>query len=319
MAIYVTGSLAYDRVMNFPGSFSDYILPDKIHMLNVCFPIGKLDVKRGGTGGNIVYNLSLLGEKPVLLSTAGKDFAGYRAELLRLGLPLDGIRTYDDEYTAGAYITTDQNSNQITGFYPAAMNRRCEYAFPALDAERDIAIIAPTNSKDMVLHADTYKRHGVRYIFDPGQQVTSLTPDELRSGIDGAFILVSNDYELALIMQLCSLTHSELLSMAGCVITTYGGEGSKIQRNGQKEITVKACPVPDVKDPTGAGDTYRAGLIKGLLHGMTVEDSAVLASVCASFCVEQYATQEHQFPAEEFARRLASVSALQLPFELPVR
>ena len=171
MQIFVSGSLAYDRIMDFPGRFADHILPEKIHILNVCFMVNGLTERFGGTAGNIAYNLALLGEKPVILATAGKDFGPYREWLTKLGLPLDGIKEIPEEFTAGAYITTDLSDNQITGFNPGAMKHRSEYKFDGVDPAAALAIVAPGSLEDMLAYTRAYKARGVPYIFDPGQSI----------------------------------------------------------------------------------------------------------------------------------------------------
>ncbi len=300
MSIYISGSLAYDRIMNFPGKFSDHILPDKIHILNVCFLIDRLEEKRGGTAGNIAYSLALLGEKPKILATVGKDFGRYAKEFEELGLPMDGIRQLNDQFTAGAYITTDQSDNQITGFNPAAMNHPCGYTFHGV-SPKDLAIVSPGNLDDMVGLPQTFRTRGIRYIFDPGQQITALSAEAMLSCIKGAYILVANDYELELIMQATGRTKADLLTMTDCIITTLGEQGSTID-NGNLTM-VEAVPAQKVLDPTGAGDAYRAGLLKGLAQGLDILGAARLGATCASFCVEQYGTQEHTFDTETFTAR----------------
>lgn len=313
MAIYVTGSLAYDRVMTFPGSFSDYILPDKIHMLNVSFAVDHMDEKRGGTGGNIAYNLALLGETSRILASAGRDFGSYREFLESSGMPVDGINVLPGEFTAGAYITADKNSNQITGFHAAAMSVPCAYGFPDLDPANDIAIIAPTCPDDMEGHARLYAERGVRFIFDPGQQIPRLTPEQLVTGITGAYALVSNDYELEMICKLTGLGLEQILERTPVVITTLGGKGSRISWRGGRHADIGVARINDLKDPTGAGDSYRAGLIKGILHGMSLEDAAALGAVCASFCVEKFGTQEHYYDEAAVNQRLGEAFGLKLP------
>lgn len=316
MAIYVTGSLAYDRVMTFPGSFSDYILPDKIHMLNVSFAVDHMDEKRGGTGGNIAYNLALLGEKSHILASAGRDFGSYREYLEDAGLPVDGINILPGQFTAGAYITADKNSNQITGFHAAAMTCSCGYSFECLDPEKDVAIIAPTCPDDMEGHARLYAEKGVRFIFDPGQQIPRLTPDQLVAGITGAYALVSNDYELEMICKLTGLSLEGILERTPVVITTLGSKGSRISRRDGSNSEIGVARINDLKDPTGAGDSYRAGIIKGILYGMSLEDSAALGAVCASFCVEKYGTQEHYYDDDSVNQRLQEAFGIKLPMRI---
>ncbi len=301
MSIYISGSVAYDRIMNFPGKFSDHILPDKIHILNVCFLIDRLEEKLGGTAGNIAHTLSLLGEKPTVLAAAGRDFDRYETAMRAADLPLDGISRHDDLFTAGAYITTDQNDNQITGFNPGAMAHRCGYAFPNLDAKADIALVSPGNKEDMLELPRAYRNAGVRYIFDPGQQIPVFSGEEMLECLSGAAILVSNDYELEMIMKNTGCTKAQLLEKCAYIITTMGENGSRIDNGSPVQIGIARAD--QVLDPTGAGDAYRAGLIKGLVEGRSIEDAARMGAVCASFCVEHYGTQEHHFDINTFNAR----------------
>jgi adenosine kinase len=302
MEIFISGSLAYDRIMDFPGKFADHILPDKIHILNVCFMVNGLTEKFGGTAGNIAYSLALLGEKPLILATAGKDFGRYREWLEHHNIPLHGIRLIPEEFTAGAYITTDQSDNQITGFNPGAMKYRSLFSFDNLDPAQTIAIVAPGNLDDMLIYCQSYREKNIPYIFDPGQSIPMWSGERLVEMLTGASITISNDYELEMIMKKTDLSKSEIIERTSVLITTLGENGSLIQnREGERHIA--AVPAPRVADPTGAGDGFRAGLIKGLILGKGLVEAAQIGSVCASYTVECYGTQEHVFTQEEFWSR----------------
>ena len=303
MSIYVSGSLAFDRIMTFPGNFQDHILMDKLHMLNVSFMVDRMEERNGGCAGNIAYSLALLGEKPVIVSSAGRDFAAYAERLRELGLPLDGIRRDDAVFTALCYITTDMNSNQITGFYPGAMNVPSDYAFPALDAERDIAIISPGNVEDMCRLPAFFRSHGVPYIFDPGQQLPVLSGADLRQAIEGSYACITNDYELNMICKATGMSEDELLGRTLWLVTTLGAAGSRVRGADGTDVRVSSVPVERVVDPTGAGDAQRAGLIKGLAAGRPMPDAARLGSVSASFAIERMGTQEHAYTPREFKDR----------------
>lgn len=305
MRILVSGSLAYDRIMSFPGSFADHILPDKIHILNVCFLVEGIEEKFGGTAGNIAYCLRLLGENPTIVATAGKDFAAYEAWLRHCGLTLDGIRRVNSEFTAGAYITTDKADNQITGFNPGAMKHRAEYPVDEVDPAEAIAVVAPGNLEDMQDFPRRYKAKGIPCMVDPGQNITAFSGEQLTEMLTGATYLISNDYELQLIQNATGLTQAEIVARAGSVITTLGENGSVI-RQGDSEIVIPPCPVKDVKDPTGAGDAFRAGFLKGLSLGKAPAEAARLGSVSAAYAVEKHGTQEHQFTWQEFCDRYAA-------------
>ncbi len=305
MSIYLSGSLAFDRIMTFPGKFSEHILPEKIHILNVSFMIESLEEKRGGTAGNIAYSLALLGEKPIILGCAGKDFGPYSAFLAQIGLSEEGIRRVSGHLTAGAYITTDQANNQITGFNPGAMREPCRYAFPHADPVNDLAVISPGNVEDMSTMPTRLRSLGIRYIFDPGQQIPVLTADQMLNAITGAHILVTNDYELAMIMKATARTKAQLLELCPTIITTFSEKGSRVETAGSPAavIEIPAVTPAAVVDPTGAGDAYRAGLVRGLVAGLPVAEAARLGSTCASFCVERAGTQCHDFSRKEFRER----------------
>ena len=302
MSIYLTGSLAYDRIMNFPGKFSDHILPEKIHTLNVCFLINSMVEKLGGTAGNIAYSLNLMGEKPVIVSSVGCDFARYREVMSTWGLSLEGLRDDAEEFTAGAYITTDLSNNQITGFNPGAMRKPSTYTFPRLGGEGDYVVVSPTNVDDMTNHARLCKEKGSRCIFDPGQQIPALNGEQLVEAIAGSFMLICNDYELELISKATGKSRVELTAMTGCLIVTCGDKGSTVYQ-GATQTPISAVTPRTVADPTGAGDAYRSGLLKGLVQGQNIVEAARLGSACASFCVEQQGTQEHTFTWDELMER----------------
>ncbi|WP_027184683.1 carbohydrate kinase family protein [Desulfovibrio inopinatus] len=304
MRIFISGSLAYDRIMTFPGKFADHILPEKIHILNVCFLVDNLEEKFGGTAGNIAYSLSLLGEDPTVLATTGKDFDRYEAWLKECGISMEGMVNVPTEFTAGAYITTDMSDNQITGFNMGAMKYPSNYAFHVLDPADTIAIAAPGNLEDMKKYMSLYKEKGIRCIFDPGQNIPAFKGPELVDMLTGASILISNDYELELIMNSTGLTKTEILERTPVVITTLGEKGCLISESGS-ETQISAAKVKTVKDPTGAGDGFRAGLIKGLCMGKCLPDAAKIGAISAAYAVEHYGTQEHRYTEDEFWKRFA--------------
>jgi adenosine kinase len=300
--ILVSGSLAYDRIMDFPGRFADHILPDKIHMLNVCFVVNGLQEKFGGTAGNIAYSLALLGEEPLVLASAGNDFDRYESWMEKFNLSVAGIRRIPEELTAGAYITTDKADNQITGFNPGAMKYPSLYQFDSVDPQEALAIVAPGNVEDMVAYSRRYKDLAIRHICDPGQQVTSLSAEQLTEIITGSHLLICNDYELEMIIQDTGLDKGELLQRCETIICTLGEDGSQIITP-RDETMIPAVKPARVLDPTGVGDAYRAGLIKGLVLGKDLEEAAKMGATCASFAVECYGTQEHRFSQEQFWTR----------------
>lgn len=299
--IAVSGSLAYDRIMDFPGRFADHILPHEIHQLNLSFALSGLRQSFGGTAGNIAYNLSLLKEKPIILGVVGSDFYSYRNWLLKNGVDLSQVRECQDETTASAYIITDQKDNQIAAFHPGP--RPKDYARRAKDMKGiTLAIIAPDAKERMLEYAAIYRKNKVPYIFDPGQALTAWSAPELRRAIGGAKVLIGNDYEIKLIATRLGHDISRLAKQVEILVVTKNGEGSDIYQSGRK-ISIKAAKPKNTNDPTGAGDAYRAGLIKGLVNGYNLKTCGQLASLVAVYTVEKYGTQTHRFSLKGLAAR----------------
>jgi adenosine kinase len=298
--ILVGGSIVYDRIMNFPGKFSDHILPDKIHILNVSFTLDKLNESFGGTGANIAYNLALLGERPKLFGTVGEDFSKYASWLKKNKVDISRVKMVKDILTSSCYIMTDQDDNQITGFYGGSG------AIPILPKlsglKRALAIISPDLVARMLEYVKIFKRNNVPYIFDPGQQITSLKTKELKWAIFGAKALIGNDYEIQLILNKLKIKFNQLKKLVEILVLTKGSQGSEIYNQGKK-IKVRPAKPKNTSDPTGAGDAYRAGFIKGLVMGWPLDKCAKLASVVAVYTVEKYGTQTHKFSWPELARR----------------
>ena len=289
--ILVSGSLAYDRIMDFRGKFSDYIMADKIHALSVCFVIDKVKVNFGGTAGNIGYNLKLLGEEPIILSQAGKDFGEYKRWLVKNKISLDGVRILKNKNTASAHIITDRADNQITALHLETMavasgiNEKKVKKFNNIG----LAIISPGNIKDMMDAARIYKKLNIPYIADPGQQIPVLSKRELEFLIKGAEVLIVNDYEEELTKKKLK---KQIRKLVNILIITYGAKGSVILNN-NKKIKIKAVKPKKIVDPTGAGDAYRAGFMKGFIAGWDLRKCGELASRIAKYPLEYYGTQEH--------------------------
>jgi adenosine kinase len=299
MNIFISGSLAYDRIMDFPGRFADHILPDKIHVLNVCFNINGLIEKFGGTAGNIAYSLAVLGEKPSIVASCGEDFLRYEKWLDQNKLPLAYIKQVHGVLTAGAYITTDLDDNQITAFNPGAM--AFEADLPDLDAS-SMVFIGPGNKNDMINLAKKARLAGAPYFFDPGQSLNIWTGEELREAVPGALCFISNDYELSLFLRMTGWRMKELYDSVKMVITTRGSEGA-ILDDGSEKVLIPAATAEKVLDPTGAGDTFRSGVLKGLSMKLPWDVACRMGATAASFSVEHYGTQEHSFSWAEFSRR----------------
>lgn len=306
--VIVSGSLAFDRIMDFPGKFSEHILPDKIHILNVCFAINGLRENFGGTAGNIAYALALLGERPRVVATVGRDFDPYRTWMIRHRLPLEHVTQVAEELTAGAYITTDRSDNQITAFNPGAMKCRAPFDPAACPARETLAIVAPGNLEDMEHLARSWRERGVPYILDPGQSLPAWSGEQLLEMIRGSLLFISNDYELELTRQKTGLGPEELLNLTSAVVTTRGEQGAVLlhRDNGLHTAEIPVVRPEKIADPTGAGDAFRAGLIKGLILSRgALLHACRMGATAAAYAVEVYGTQTYRFTPETFNERFS--------------
>ena len=303
MDILVSGSLAYDRIMDFPGKFSDHILPDQIHMLNVSFTVNSLTENFGGTAGNIAYALSLLGERPRVVASIGSDYHRYFERLAERELGVSDIRIVPEELTAGAYITTDTGNNQVTGFNPGAMKHQAGFDFSGVDPADTIAIVAPGNVQDMVEFTARHRELGIYSIFDPGQSLPIWDPAALAGAIRQSNALVCNDYELEMILNRTGLSKAEVASAVEHLVVTKGDQGAELTGAGGT-VRVPAIPTENPVDPTGAGDAFRGGLIKGILGRETMERAVQMGAVCGHYAVQSQGTQEYGFTMGEFTAAL---------------
>lgn len=304
MTVLLSGSLAFDHIMLFPGYFEDHILPDKLHVLNVSFLVDSLEKFRGGVSGNIAYSLALLGQSCKIVAPVGHDFDEYRSVLQQVGVDTSGLWAIDDELTASAFITTDRADNQITGFYPGAMGRAGEMSVSEHIDGVKMAVVSPTAPDAMERHIAELKKSKTRFMFDPGQQIVALSPDVLRAGIDGAEILVGNDYEFAMMSEKTGIGLDTLVRSCPITVVTLGEMGSTIRSDG-REVEIPSASAKAVVDPTGAGDAYRAGLLAGVLHDLPLDAAGRVGSIAAAFAVEVKGTQQHRYTKDDFARRLA--------------
>lgn len=312
--IAVTGSVAFDHIMNFPGRFKDHILPDKLHILNVSFLVQGLQRLRGGCAANVAYALALHGVRPRLIAAVGSDFADYGRWLEERGVDLAGTHVHEDLLTASCFITTDLDNNQITGFYPGAMARAADALVGGLPgAQPALAIVSPNDPAAMKAYPEECRRLGVPFIYDPGQQVIALDGAALSAGLAGARALVVNDYELAIVQEKAGLDMEGLLERCEAVVVTLGEHGSRIHPRGGDVVEVPVAPVTGVVDPTGAGDAYRGGLIKGLVSGAGWETSGRLGALTASYCVESKGTSSYGFDRAAFAVRYEAAFGRALP------
>jgi adenosine kinase len=290
--------------MDFPGFFKDHILPDKIHKLSVSFLINGIRENFGGTAGNIAYNLKLLGEDPLVIATIGEDKKNYFDWWQKNKINYSKIKIVKKIKTAGAYIMTDKDDNQITGFHPGSMIDYNLLSKEELNKYRGkaLAIISPENKEGMMKKISDYIKFGIEYIFDPGQQLPTFSKNELLKAIKYAKIVVGNDYEQELISKSTGLSINQLVENAGIFIITLGSQGSII-RTKKETIKIKPVRARQVVDPTGAGDAYRAGFIKGWIGNLSLEECGKLGSLAAVYPVEFYGTQEHSYNLKEFRKR----------------
>ena len=298
MTALICGSFAYDQLMLYPGRFREDILPDKIHILNVCFVVPELRREFGGCGGNIIYNTMLLGADCLPMGTVGVDFDAYRTWLQQHGIDLRHLRVIDGVYTAQCFITTDMDNNQITTFQVGAMGYSHENKVSMAEGI-SIGIVAPDGKDGMLQHAQQFAEAGIPFIFDPGQNVTVLSRDELLDSFERATWLVFNDYEWQLVEDKTGLTRRSVLELVDALIITRGAYGSSIHtRGGQVDIPAVHAQRP--VDPTGCGDAYRAGLLYGLMQGRDWETTGRVASLMGKIKVEVRGTQNHRFEQQEF-------------------
>ncbi len=301
MSALVSGSLAYDMIMRFPGDFGDHILPEQIHSLSVAFMVTELRREYGGCAGNIAYTLTLLGDKALPVAAAGADFAPYAQWLKENGIARDHILELDDIFTAQAFINTDDRGNQITAFYPGAMSRAHEQELPRV-ADAEIGIVAPDGREAMIAHAAAFAEAGVPFIFDPGQGLPMFDAGELEDFMHQATWLAMNDYEAGAFREKTRLSLEDIAGEVEALIVTRGGEGSIIYTGGE-EILIPAVKTEAALDPTGCGDAYRAGLLHGLAHGYDWSTTGRIASLAGSIKIASQGTQNHHFTPEEFAAR----------------
>jgi len=312
--VVCTGSIAYDYILNFKGRFKDHILPDKTHILNLSFLVDNLHKRRGGVAGNYAYNLSLLGYPAAVLATAGTDAAEYRDWLQARGVDCSGLRLIEGEITATGFTTTDLDDNQITGYYGGAMRQAATLGLDDAPAGMRAVVIGPNDPAAMMRLTSECRERGVPFVFDPAHQLPRLEAADLTVAADGAWILIGNDYEIELIKQRMRCDGDALLGHAGMVVTTLGRDGSRIaSRDGVTEIP--AAPSGPVVDPTGAGDAYRAGLVAGLLRGVDLPSSGRVASLAATYVIEQVGTAEHAYSQDHFAERYRDAFGSYLPAE----
>jgi len=306
--VVVTGSVAFDYLMRFPGSFVEHLIPDQMSRLSVSFLVDQMRRVPGGCGPNIAYTLALLGETPLLFATAGRDAAEYRASLEREGIDVSGVRLCDDVFTASFFVSTDRDQNQLASFYTGAMARARELSILALDpAGVALVVVSPNDPAAMDRYCRECREAGLPFLYDPSQQVARLTGEELMGGLAGAAILIVNDYEFGILAQKTDLRREEMERRVGALIVTHGADGSTIWSRAADRRETHPIPAAllerEAVDPTGVGDSFRAGLIRGLRIGAPWPVAGRMGSVAAIFTLEAEGPQPPRYSIADFIAR----------------
>jgi adenosine kinase len=307
MRVVVTGSLAYDYIMNFPGLFKDHILPDRVHMLSVSFLVDSMKRMRGGVAGNIAYSMALLGLQPLVVAAAGQDFGEYRQWMNSRGVDASGIHEVVGEFTASCFINTDQANNQLVAFYTGAMARSRDLSLLGFGLTKDdLVVISPTDPEAMARYVAECRSMGVPFLFDPGKQTPRLTAAQILDGLDGAYALIGNDYEFGMMAQMTGKSERELIESVPLTVITRGDKGSIVSdaRSGVRiETTVDVAPVDAVRDPTGAGDAYLAGFVFGMANKLPADTCGKIAALAGAYAIEHHGCQEHTYDPTAFYTR----------------
>ncbi|KNB52754.1 carbohydrate kinase family protein [Streptomyces caatingaensis] len=306
MRIAVTGSIATDHLMTFPGRFADQLVADQLHTVSLSFLVDDLDVRRGGVGPNICFGMGVLGLRPILVGAAGEDFADYRAWLDRHGVDTDSVHISEVLHTARFVCTTDTDHNQIASFYTGAMSEARLIELQPV-AERvgglDLVLIGADDPEAMLRHTEECRTRGIPFAADPSQQLARMEGDDIRQLVEGAAYLFTNEYEKALIESKTGWTGDEILAKVGTRVTTLGPRGVRIERAGEPAIEVGCAEEQAKVDPTGVGDAFRAGFLAGLTWKLSLERAAQLGCMLATLVIETLGTQEYELRRGHFMER----------------
>ena len=303
MRIAVTGSIATDHLMTYPGRFAEQLLPDELAHLSVSFLVEDLDVRRGGVAANIAFGMGVLGLRPLLVGAVGADFADYRAWLDRHGVDTSPVKVSELRHTARFVCTTDSDHNQIASFYPGAMSEARDIELRPL-APLDLLVVSPNDPAAMVRHTTEARERGIPFVADPSQQLASLEGEQVRALIDGADVLLTNAYEAALTEHKTGWSADEVLARVGVRVTTHGPDGVVIDAGGE-QVRVGVVPARELADPTGGGDAFRAGFLSGRSWGLSLERAAQVGSLLATLCLETVGTQEYVVDRDDAVARLS--------------
>ncbi len=303
MTIVITGSIAYDYLMTFPGYFKDHIIPDRLDTISLSFLVDNMVRQRGGIAPNIAYTLALLGDKPVVFGTAGQDFEDYNNWLVQNGVDTRYIRRIPDVFTASYFANTDLANNQICSFYTGAMALSRDYSLNDYrDGKPALVVISPNDPLAMDRYVAECKELAIPYLYDPSQQIARSSAEELCRGLEKAYGLFVNEYEWELLQKHTGMSVQQILSSIELVVVTLGAKGAAIYKNG-KEILVPSVPVDEIVDPTGVGDAFRGGFLRGWELGLDWEVCGKMGSLAAAYCLEQRGTQAHHYTVGEFMQR----------------
>jgi adenosine kinase len=302
MNILLTGSVAYDYLMTFPGLFKEQILPERLESISLSFLVNSMSRQRGGVAPNIAYTLAMLGEAPFLMATVGEDFNDYRDWLESKGVDTSLAVVIPGVFTATFFATTDQANAQIASFYPGAMAHAAEQSLKTLEEKPDLVVVSPNDPEAMKNFAAECRELGIPYLYDPSQQILRLSGEEILRDMKGAHFLFVNDYESGLIMKKTGLSLDEILKIVNVVVVTRGENGTSIYTEG-KEIDLPVVPPQQIVDPTGVGDAFRGGFLAGYSNGWSWETCGKMGALAATYCLEKKGTQNHTFTRDEFVVR----------------
>lgn len=303
MEIVITGSIAFDYLMSFPGKFSEHFIPEKLDKISVSFLVNTLNKRQGGCGANIAYSLALLEEKPLLVGAVGEDFGPYNLFLKKAGVDISGIKQFENVYTASFFANTDQDNNQICSFYTGAMQFAKKVSLKGYHLKvDDLVIVSPNDPEAMMMYTNECRHLKVPFIFDPSQQIARLTGKELIQGSQGSKILILNEYELEMFLKKSGFRELDLLTLTEVLVITLGDQGSVIKTR-DKEIDIPVARPERVLDPTGVGDGFRAGMMKGIIHGFSWETVGRMGSLAATYVLETESPQKHHYTLQSFSQR----------------
>ena len=306
MRIAITGSIATDHLMTFPGRFVEQFIPEKMDRVSLSFLVNALEIRRGGVAANIAFGLGVLGLRPLLIGAVGEDFAPYRSWLAEHGVDCSGVRESATQHTARFVCTTDADGNQIASFYPGAMSEDADIELAPLASGLDLVLIGASDPGAMLSHTQECKDLGIPFAADLSQQLPRLDSEGVRALVNGAAYLFCNEYEEALIERKSSWSGPEILSRVGVRVTTLGPAGARIERTGADPVLVAAVPEVRKVNPTGTGDAFRSGFLAAVAWGLPLERAAQLGCMLAVHVLETVGTQEYELKPGALAERLAA-------------